>query len=88
MLTAFDVLKEYRQYIKIITRKVGRDKDVEKAEIIVAALEKQIKTPPIDKTLEYDGEYGKCPCCNTVVTDYDDMYVCSHCGQALDWSDT
>lgn len=55
---------------------------------IVNALEKQIPKKPIDKTLEYDGYYGRCPDCNRVIYDYKDRHRCYNCGQALDWSDT
>ena len=50
--------------------------------------EKQIPIKPLDKTLEYDGYYGLCPCCNRVVGDNKDFSRCWYCGQALDWSDT
>lgn len=52
------------------------------------ALEKQIPKKPTDKTLEYDGCYGRCPGCNRVIYDYKDRNRCYNCGQALDWSDT
>ena len=52
------------------------------------ALEKQIPKKPTDKTLEYDGYYGRCPGCNRVIYDYKDRNRCYNCGQALDWSDT
>lgn len=55
---------------------------------IVNALEKQIPKKPIDKTLEYDGCYGLCPCCNKVLSERKDFARCWSCGQALDWSDT
>ena len=81
-LTVLDVLNEFRAYIKIISRRFGRDRDVEKAEIIVAALEKQIPTKITEPV---------CPSCNRIFLfrhgekrkgDY-----CDNCGQALDWSD-
>lgn len=52
------------------------------------ALEKQIPKKPLDISKLYNGDYGYCPCCNRVVSDYKEMKVCSGCGQALDWSDT
>ena len=55
---------------------------------IINALEKQIPKKPIDKTLEYDGYYGRCLDCNRVIYDYKDRNRCYNCGQALDWSDT
>lgn len=53
----------------------------------ISALEKQIPKKPLKKSIEYDGEYGYCPCCNHVVAGYDSNNVCRHCGQALDWGD-
>ena len=38
--------------------------------------------------MEYNGDYGKCPNCKSVVSDFDDYRMCKCCGQALDWSDT
>ena len=55
---------------------------------IVSALSKQIPKKPLKKSIEYDGEYGYCPCCNHVIAGYDSNNVCRHCGQALDWGDT
>lgn len=49
--------------------------------------EKQIPKKPLNKSAEYDGEYGNCPCCNTILADYSDHERCLDCGQALDWSD-
>lgn len=54
----------------------------------VSALEKQIPKKPLDKSMEYNGEYGECPCCHKPLYEFNDMFVCSSCGQALDWSDT
>lgn len=54
----------------------------------INALEKQIPKKILDKTLEFDGYYGLCPCCNKVVGESKDFGRCWHCGQALDWSDT
>lgn len=57
-------------------------------EVAISAVEKQIAKKPLDKTQEYDGEYGLCPCCEQIVADYKEYKRCSECGQALDWSDT
>ena len=54
---------------------------------IKLALKKQIPQKPLNKTAEYNGEYGECPCCKHSVSDYDNFRVCSQCGQALDWKD-
>ena len=64
------------------------DELTEAKRIVCEATEKQIPKKPIDKTLEYDGYYGLCPCCNKVISEYKDFARCWHCGQALDWSDT
>ena len=63
------------------------DEDREHILTIMEALEKQIPKKPIDKTLEYDGYYGRCPDCNRVIYDYKDRNRCYNCGQSLDWSD-
>ena len=55
---------------------------------LVSLREKQTPKKPINKTLEYDGYYGRCPDCNRVIYDYKDRHRCYNCGQALDWSDT
>ena len=62
--------------------------DIECLEKAKEALEKQIPKKPTDKTLEYDGYYGRCPGCNRVIYDYKDRNRCYNCGQALDWGDT
>lgn len=54
----------------------------------VKALEKQIPEKPANKSLEFDGEYGYCPCCNRILADHSNFRRCPDCGQALDWSDT
>jgi hypothetical protein len=55
--------------------------------IAISALEKQIPKKPLDKSLEYDGEYGYCPCCKSILADYSDQKRCRDCGQAIDWRD-
>ena len=64
------------------------DELTEAKRIVCEATEKQIPKKPTDKTLEYDGYYGRCPGCNRVIYDYKDRNRCYNCGQALDWSDT
>ena len=56
-----------------------------RAENVIEALEKQIPKKPTDITVEYDGYYGICPCCNQVVSDCKDFARCWKCGQALKW---
>lgn len=84
-MTALDVLNEYKQYLVIVGRRNGKTLDYEKAQIIIDALKKQIATQPLNKTVDFDGTYGDCPCCKRLVNDYYDMRICSHCGQKLDW---
>ena len=78
-----------RDYLKSsivhFSRINSKFKIVQYLQAALFAVEKQIKKKPTEKSLEYDGTYGKCPCCNTVVADYHDLFVCVHCGQALDW---
>lgn len=62
--------------------------DLELKVALTRAVEKQIPKKPVNKTLEYDGYYGYCPCCNHVLSDYREYKRCYSCGQALDWSDT
>ena len=79
-MNALDLLNEYKQYLKIIARRSGREQDAEKAQIIIAALEKQIPKKITDPV---------CPSCNRIFLfrhgekrkgDY-----CDNCGQAIDW---
>lgn len=56
-------------------------------ETAVEALEKQIPNKPLDVVEEYDGDYGRCPSCNRMASDFHDFKFCRSCGQALDWSD-
>lgn len=85
-MTVLDVLNEYRQYIKIIARKEGRQQDMEKAQIIIEALEKQIATKP--HYIDGDYDLPLCPKCHMAIDENEDEGCCSVCGQALDWSDT
>ena len=52
---------------------------------VTESLEMRIAKKPLNKTSEYDGDYGECPCCGKSVTDYKNYNVCTGCGQALDW---
>ena len=52
---------------------------------IVNALEKQIPKEPLNIKEEYDGDYGECPNCENIVSDYRELKYCNSCGQALDW---
>ena len=54
-------------------------------ETAIEALEKQIPKSPLDITMEYNGDYGKCPCCGTPVSDFYEKRMCRNCGQRLDW---
>lgn len=79
----FDDVKRIRQ------NPTAEDCDNEElSKMIDIAIEKQIPKKPLDISKLYNGDYGYCPCCNRVVSDYEEMKVCSDCGQALDWSDT
>lgn len=62
--------------------------DKETFEKVKEAVEKQMPKKPVEKTLEYDGYYGLCPCCNIIVSESNSFRRCRNCGQALDWSDT
>lgn len=64
--------KEAREYI---------GKEIEKLEIAVDCMKKQIPYKPTP----YKGYYGKCKC-GVVFLDKTTNY-CGNCGQRLDWSD-
>ena len=49
--------------------------------------EKLSPKKPINKHMEYDGQYGHCPCCNRIISDNYEFRSCPNCGQALDWSE-
>ena len=60
--------------------------DIEKAyDMAVKALMKQMPRKPLDVSFEYDGDYGRCPCCGCHVSDFHDSTRCLRCGQILDW---
>ena len=81
--------KEAIERIEIIIKN-SRFSQADKSALKMACntLEKQIAKKPLDKTQEYDGEYGLCPYCEQIVADYKEYKRCSECGQALNWSDT
>ena len=84
-MNALDVLNEYKAYLKILARRPnGREKDAEKAKIIIDALEKQVEKKPF---IPFDSMFGSyvCPVCQLVVCKL--ACYCEECGQALDWSD-
>ena len=81
--------KEAIETIKIAIAEVEWNYPINYAaafEIAIEALEKQIPKKPLNKTMEYNGDYGECPCCGRTVSDYEEIKTCK-CGQALDWSD-
>ena len=51
----------------------------------IEILERQIPKKPINKTSEYNGDYGGCPCCGRCVSDFHDGNRCPDCGQVLNW---
>lgn len=53
--------------------------------IVISMASTQTPKKVIDKSKEYDGEYGRCPKCLHTVADYYDTRRCKHCNQALDW---
>ena len=84
-MTNLDVLNEYKDYLTIMTRRNGNPIDIEKAQIIIDALERRIATKP----LYIDGDYDLplCPKCCSAIDENEDASCCSVCGQKLDWSD-
>lgn len=82
---AIEVIKEHNRILLV-------EKEEECSEVTTAlllavwALAKQIPQKPIDKSIEYNGTYGFCPYCNSVVFDFADYKGCRNCLQALDWS--
>lgn len=63
----------------------GSNLSFEATEYAISAIEKDIPTKPLNKTSEYNGDYGYCPTCNTIMVDYHAMHRCDHCGQRIDW---
>lgn len=62
----------------------------ESVRLAIEALEKQIPKKPSDISTVKDGNniigiIGYCPCCNEIVSESDQTFVCD-CGQKLDWS--
>ncbi len=82
--------KEAVETIKIAIAEVEWNYPINYAaafEKAIEALEKQIPKKPLNKTMEYNGDYGECPCCGRCVSDFYELTRCKTCGQALDWSD-
>lgn len=89
-MTTLDVLNEYKAYLTILARRPnGREKDIEKAKIIIDALEKQT-SKRANKT-EYP--WAQCPVCGGSISlesiiEYiqnEEQSHCEHCGQKIDW---
>lgn len=79
-----------KEALEIITNAIQSNKNMTAEQdmalaIAQKALEKQIPKKPLDITTEYDGDYGRCPCCGMPVSDFHEMKRCGSCGQALDW---
>lgn len=51
-------------------------------------IDKDIPKKPFNRAFDYDADYGHCPNCKQIVSDFHNFKICSNCGQALDWSDT
>lgn len=66
--------------------RVSKDIILQSYKIIESILQQEIDKPVIDRQFSYDGEYGTCPRCGTIVSDYTDLHYCSKCKQELDWS--
>lgn len=86
--TAIEHIKKVAFCVENEIEEIKASKFITALNTAIEALEKQIPKKPTDKTLEYDGYYGRCPGCNRVIYDYKDRNRCYNCGQALDWSDT
>ena len=72
----------------ITTAQAGIDrlnKEYNALSVMVQCTEKEIETKVFNKTLEYDGEYGYCPRCNRILTDFENYRRCPGCGQLVDW---
>lgn len=53
--------------------------------LVVKDLQRHIPQKVKEVTMEYDGDYGKCPRCEKIVSDYDSVRKCKHCDQKLIW---
>ena len=87
------VKKAIKYFIERLIDEHGFPINREHTETAIKALNKADKLIPIS----YDKHYYRCPFCKeNLGIDDDAIYVykeippkyCSHCGQALDWSDT
>lgn len=73
-----------------VDTRIGIDNIIKTSSIInisIEALEKQVPKKPLNKTSEFSGDYGYCPCCNKILCDFDNYNYCDKCGQKLDWSE-
>lgn len=76
---AIEILKHEHDYAQLLSY-VN-----EAIKMAISAIEKQIPKNVVDKTIEYDGEYGYCPNCNCVIGEMENYYNCKYCGQKLNW---
>ena len=74
-MTAEEAIKEVIIYMP----------DTEAREVIIEALEKQIKKKPVSKQKFADLHLGFCPSCSQGINS--EMCNCDKCGQAIDWSE-
>ena len=79
-----EALEYFKERIEYCNRYERKDLS-NKYALAIAACEKQIAKKPLKITMEYDGDYGRCPSCNEILADYSDTRVCKSCGQKIDW---
>lgn len=85
---AIELIKKVTFSVENEIEEIKASKFITALKTAISALEKQIPKKILDKSLEFDGYYGLCPCCKKVLDESKDFSRCWYCGQALDWSDT
>ena len=61
--------------------------DVKALEMAIEALKKQIPKKPLNREDRAEISYGFCPCCSSIIDDWNDYKYCGECGQSMDWED-
>lgn len=54
-------------------------------DIAIKAMNKQIAKKPLHTTSFFDEDYDYCPCCKKIIRDFENLRICSYCGQMLNW---
>lgn len=87
-----EAIEDFKE-LSIQMRELGLSGAYEQCDLAIEALEKQLP-----KKVEYEGGYidngftkyrmAKCPTCDRLYSNNDEVAYCPNCGQKLDWSES